>query len=179
VSLETAGVWQTGVWAPTVWADGVWREGAPVVEYAHRAEQIMDALTTVLNALAPATVDKVIRGRHSPFALNINKAIAIYRGPDEVIDNSGWNNVYSNLTVQIDIHVRSSSIQVDQETNAICKVITSALWVDHTLGFSFVIDTEEGTAEEPEILGEGNKPISVMRTSWRFKYRRDRTNPSE
>lgn len=178
MSLEIDGVWKGGLWAPTVWADGVWREGAPVVEYAHRAEQIMDALTTVLSALAPATVDKVVRGRHSPFAANINKAIAIYQGPDEVIDNSGWNNVYSDLTIYIDIHVRTSSAQVDQEINAICKVITSTIWANHTLGLSFVIDTEEGASEEPEILGEGNKPTSVMRTSWRFKYRRDRTNPS-
>jgi len=150
----------------------------PVLAVVHRAEQIMDALTAALSALAPATADKVIRGRHSPFASTINKAIAIYQGLDDVVDNSGWNNVYSKLNVQVDIHVRSSSAQVDQEINAICKVITSTIWADHTLGLSFVIDTEEGASEEPEMLRESNIPISVMRTNWLFKYRRDRTNPS-
>ena len=144
----------------------------------HRAEQIMDALVTALSALAPVTVDQVERGRDAPFALSNNKAITLFMGPDEVADNSGWDVVHSNLTVYIDIHARSGSVQVDQIINDIAKTVTTTLWADPTLGLSFVIDTIEGVANEPEITGEGNKPTGEMRTDWMFKYSRSRIDPS-
>ena len=144
----------------------------------HKREQIIDALVTALGALVSATVDKVERGRDAPFASSINKAITIYQGSDEPQDSDGWHVIHSVLTVNIDIHVRSSSAQIDEEINSIRKAITTTLWGDYTLGLSFVSDMDEGPAVEPEISGEGKNVTAIARNTWTFKYSRNRIDPS-
>lgn len=144
----------------------------------HKREQILDALVTALSALVPATVDKVERGRDAPYASTVNKAITIYQGADEPQESDSWHKIHSELMVHIDIHVRTSSAQIDEELNSIRKTVTTTLWNDYTLGLAFISDMDEEQVAEPEINGEGNKTTGKLPTRWLFKYGRSRTDPS-
>jgi len=144
----------------------------------HKREQIIDAVITALNALVPATVDEVGRGRVAPFTATINKAITVYQGADVPEDNESWHVIYSVLTVFIDIHVKTSSEQIDDVINSIRKTLSITMWADYTLGLSFIADMNEGEVDKPEIDRASEKVTGIARSSWTFKYSRNRTDPS-
>ena len=144
----------------------------------HKREQILDAVVTALNALVPATVDKVERGRDAPFAATIDKAITVYQGSDVPEEDDSWHVIHSVLTVIIDTHVKTNLMQIDDVINSIRKSISTTLWSDYTLGLIFVSDMNEGESLEPEIDGAGERVTGVARSTYIFKYARNRADPS-
>ncbi len=144
----------------------------------HKREQILDASIATLNSLATSIVDKVVRGSDTPFALAVDKAISISAGTDEPVESSGWDAIYSNLILNIDIHVRSSSEQIDTLINEIRKQITIALFADLTQGLPFVSDLVEESASEPDLEGSGEMVSGSMRIRFKYLYNRSYSDPS-
>ena len=144
----------------------------------HKREQILDAVVTALNALVPSIVDVVVRGRDAPFAATIDKAITVYQGSDVPEEDDSWHVIHSVLTVIIDTHVKTNLMQIDDVINSIRKSISTTLWSDYTLGLIFISDLNEGESLEPEINSTGEQVTGVSRTTYVFKYARNRADPS-
>jgi len=144
----------------------------------HRAEQIVADVITTLTGLT-TTGDRVYRGRSYPLQSANLPGLCVFQGPDRPqTDTSAYSHIDSDLTVYVDIYVKSSASQVDTLLNQIRKEIVIALSASYTQGLSFVIDTIEGDAEEPDLNGDSDQPVARLRTSWIFRYRRSRTDPS-
>jgi len=145
----------------------------------HRAEQILQAVVANVTGLA-TTGNHVTRARATPQATGALPALAVYQGPDVPLDADLQSMQYLDveLTVYIDILVATEAQQVDSLLNQIRVEIARALWADYQQGLSFVIEMREGSADEPMLVGEGERPAASMRTAWIFKYRRSRTDPS-
>ena len=143
----------------------------------HRAEQIIAAVVTKATGLT-TTGTRVFRGRVYPLQETDLPALTVYLGSDKPNEEtSSYSFIDSNLTISIDAHVKSTA-QVDTTLNEIRKQVTFALQADITQGLAFVIDTVEGDASEPELTGEGDKPIARMRMDWTIRYRRSRKDAS-
>lgn len=145
----------------------------------HRAEQIIDAVVTTVTGLV-TTGSNVFRGRLYNVQPDELPALCVYMGPNEPIDDSDQTVAFSDwdLEIAIDAKVRDSATQIDQVLNLIAKEITVALKADRTQGLSFVHDTREGGSDQPELSGDGDKPIANQTTKFIFKYRRSITDPS-
>lgn len=142
----------------------------------HRAESIIEAVRARLTGLT-TTGANVFRGRRYPIPDAKLPALLIYLGPDEPLAEYSQELIDSRLTIYVEGRVKTSADQVDSVLNKIREEVTIALQADYTQGLAYVIDTEEGEAEEPEISNEGEKPAAGMRMHWHFHYRRSRTNP--
>jgi hypothetical protein len=142
----------------------------------HRAETLIAKVTEVVTGLA-TTSDRVYRGRAYPLAKDQDPALLVYMGADEPQSLHSQTLLDSLLTVRIEARVRSASDQLDTLLNRIREEITIALQADYLQGLTFVLDTLEGEAAEPEFSTEGEQPIGRQVMTWKFLYRRNRTNP--
>lgn len=142
----------------------------------HKVEQILDAIVPLVTGLT-TTGSNVKRGRFSPLKEATAAALSIYQGSD-VTAAYNWPSVYSDLTVYIDIHAKDSSEQIDQVLNRVRKEINVAIMAVTNLNLSFVSDIEELGADEPDLLGDSNKPTAMMRVNYKVTYNRSVTNPS-
>ena len=143
----------------------------------HKAEQILDAVVANLTGLA-TTGDNIKRGRVAPLDDAKTAAISVYTGPDVPVNDSGWHEIQSVLTVYVDCHAKSNDEQIDQILNRIREEITVAMWADYQQGLSFIEGMNEDDAEAPDIDGEGGYVTGRMRTTWIFTYTRNRFDPS-
>lgn len=143
----------------------------------HRAEQIIAAVKTTLTGLT-TTGARVYRGRVTALADTNLPALCIYQGADTELMQFSQALIDSELTITIEVLVKTSSEQVDTLLNLIRKEVAIALRADYTQGLAFVINTMEGTADAPELSGDGEKPAAAMKLEWKFHYRRSRTDPS-
>ncbi len=143
----------------------------------HKAEQILSAVITKVTGLT-TTGANVFRGRVYAVPDGRLPALCVFMGTDEVIGQWSHQHVDSLLTIHIDAKVKDSAAQVDTTLNQIRKEVAIALQADITQGLSFVQDTQEGDAAEPDLSGEADKPIASQRLEWVFRYRRNRTDPS-
>lgn len=143
----------------------------------HRAEQIVVDVITTLTGLT-TTGTNVFRGRVYPLQTANLPGLCVFQGPDRPQETSSYTHIDSDLTVYVDIYVKSSTAQVDTLLNQIRKEVVIALSASYTQGLSFVIDTVEGDADEPDLNGDSDQPAARLRTSWVFRYRRSRSDPS-
>jgi len=149
----------------------------------HRAEQVVQAITTALTGLA-TTASNVSRDRiyNVDDDDNINEALSVFMGSDAPVsdDESSWAITSSILTVRIEIFVKSpSTTPISQVMNQIRKEITIALMsnLNPVLGLNFCEDIVEGEAEEPEI-NKAEQPTGLQNTYWHIQYQRSRTDAS-
>lgn len=144
----------------------------------HRAEQIVARTVVTVTGLT-TTGMRVYRGRVYPLQTANLPGLCVFQGQDRPqSDTSSYNFIDSDLTVYIDIYVKSAASQVDTLLNQIRKELVIALSANYTQGLSFVIDTVEGDADEPDLNGDSDQPTARLRTSWIFRYRRSRSDPS-
>lgn len=142
----------------------------------HRAESIIDTVKTRVTGLT-TTGSNVFRGRVYPAQASELPGLWLYLGPDEPQADYSQDLIDSLLTVHIEAAVKSPTAQIDTELNKIREEVTIALQADYTQGLAYVIDTLEGEVAEPELSGEGEQPVGVLRMTWQFLYRRSRTDP--
>lgn len=143
----------------------------------HKAEQVIVGVVAAVQNLT-TTGTNVRRGRSVPLDDDQFTGLSVHLGPDEPIDDSGWPNVHSDLTVLISAHARGSDEDIDTVLNQIRKEVTIALWVDPMFGLSFILDMTEGATDEPEIDSESGYITGRMRTAWIIRYDRNRMDPS-
>ncbi len=142
----------------------------------HRAESIIDAVKTAVTGLT-TTGANVYRGRLTPIAANVNDALKVYLGGDDFIQDLSQTLQDWELTIYIDSYTRSPTAQIDTQLNKIREEVTIALNANYTQGLAYVLNTEEGNADAPELSGEAAQASGSMRMAWKFRYRRSRTNP--
>lgn len=142
----------------------------------HRAEQIMQAVVTNVTGLV-TTGTNVFRARDAVLPQTSLPALLVYTGDDVPQAMYSQELIDSELRFYIEAIAKSPTAQLDTLLNLIRSEVTVALQADFTQGLQFVIETLEGTADEPELQSEGDQPIAKMRMNWRIIYRRSRTNP--
>lgn len=145
----------------------------------HRREQILAAVTAAVTGLA-TTGANVQRGRVYPVAEGVDTALTVYQGADAPVDalDLNWHLTDRALVVYVEAHARAAAGVLDGVLNQVEKEVVIALEASPTLGLDFVYDLEQGESEEPELSGEGAKPVGSLRMHWAVKYRRSRTDPS-
>ena len=135
-----------------------------------RAEQILDAIVTNLTGLT-TTGTNIVRARVYNHADTALPALSVYMGSDEPEGILSQSVIDWNLTVIIESAAKSSTTQIDQILNLIRKEVHAALFADNTLGLSFVKYIEPGNAIEPELSGDGDKPVAKQRLEFMIHYR--------
>ena len=147
----------------------------------NRREQIMAAVLTLITGLT-TTGSRVVRGRVYSLDTDSSPALSLYQGADEPLEaeNLGWPKLDSELTVNIQAHVKSSSSQVDTLLNLIHKEVVIAMdpTAEPPLALSFCLSMEEGDVSQPDLSGDGDKPTATMIMQFLIKYRRSRNDPS-
>lgn len=143
----------------------------------HRAEQILDAVVTSLTGLS-TTGSNIFRGRHYSLESGSMPALLVYMGSDEPIEMLSQSLIDSLIEVRVESRTMSPTAQLDESLNQIRKEVTIALQADFSQGLDFVLNLEEGKADEPEFSDSGEQPVARQVMNWRITYRRSRTDPS-
>jgi hypothetical protein len=145
----------------------------------HRAEQIMDAVATLLAGLA-TTGSNITRDRVYPIEPSITAALSLYMGVDDpaATDDQSWfiMNTFLNFRIDIQVAVKSTTV-ISQTLNQIRKEITIALQADPTLSLGFVVDLIEGQTNDP-VHDYLNNPVTMQSFFWSVHYERSRSDPS-
>lgn len=145
----------------------------------HRAEQIMSAIETLLTGLT-TTGSNVKRDRVYSWDTANLPALSIFQGDDTPIPYADRNYFQDDfeLTVHIEMHAENAdTIPISTTLNQIRKEVIIAIQADYTLGLSFVIDTEEQIASQPQIE-HINTTTATQVMDFTVKYRRSRADPS-
>lgn len=145
----------------------------------NRAENILATVVTTLTGLT-TTGSYVYRGRTYELPDTTTEALLVYLGPDNPRSDGGsssWTFIDSDLTINVEAVVKSSSDQVDTVLNLIRHEVQQALYADYTQGLSYVINTTEGPAI-PDLSGETDQMVGRLRMEWAFQYRRYRITPT-
>lgn len=146
-----------------------------------KREQIMAAVLALITGLT-TTEARVVRGRTYSLDTDTSPALSLYQGVDEPLEdeNLSWAKLDSELTINIQAHVKTSGEQVDTLLNLINKEVVIALGMTASppLSLAFCIDIAEGDISEPEISSDGDKTTATMIMEFLIKYRRSRSDPS-
>ena len=139
----------------------------------HRAESIMQAITTNLTGLA-TTGANVHRGR--VYTLASVPALSVSMGQDEnLTDARTWPFLTRRLQVIISAHVKTTT-QLETQLNQIKTEVFAALNADISQGLAYVIDTELAIDEQPELDAEQDQPAARCDMQWTILYRHSNTS---
>jgi hypothetical protein len=144
----------------------------------HRAEQILDAMKTVVTGLT-STGANVQRGR--VYATDAVRALSVYMGEDRVIGEQGYSNlsfVDRELEVIVRIHAKASTATavIDTLLNQSRAEVFAAVAADPTLGLGFVLSAYPAGDDQPALSGEGDQPTGTQDMRWSVHYRHSITN---
>lgn len=138
----------------------------------HRAESIMQAVTTNVTGLT-TTGARVSRGRAYP--VSEVPALTVEMGQDVVaLQNIAY--IDRDLEIIITAHCKQTA-QYDTTLNLIREEVHVALMASRSQGLVYVLDTMPVGDDAPELSGDGDQPISRLRSTWRIRYRHAVTNP--
>lgn len=148
---------------------------------AHRAEQIVDAIRTLLDV--ESTLGVLYRHRRLPLDEGSTEipATSVAIGEDSPLSEYGVANfsvIDSLLSLEV-IHIASAATEdlvIDALMNMRVKSHT-VLMNDRSQGLNFVIDTRYGGASAPEILDDGGKLAGRLSTLWTIHYRMTVSSP--
>jgi hypothetical protein len=141
------------------------------------AEVIVATVKTRLLGLA-ATSDHVFRGRVYPLQEAELPALFVYMGPDAPQAMYSQTLMDSLLAVNVEAVVKAANAELETLLNEIRRQAIVALQSDYTQGLAFVLNTDEGQADEPVFSSDGDRRSGTLKMQWQFLYRRHRTNPS-
>lgn len=150
------------------------------------AEQILDAMRSLVVAADTDAADRIERGRIYPHEDDQAKypAIGMMMGAD-VLERehlSGfidWElSVFFESVVRPAATYTSLESTLEQELNEMRKQIHAAIMATPTLGLSFVIDTVPVLAEAPVLDGEGKLPTGSQVIQFTVRYRSSRADIS-
>lgn len=143
---------------------------------AHRAEQVIDAVVTILTN---ASILGVAKHRVLSYDPDMElPAISVRMGPDTPPGISNIPIIDSVLTVSIVAVVRAATEA--EAITALMALRTSshiALMADRTLALSFVSDCRYGGATAPELETVGEGIAARQETQWEVPYRMNLADP--
>ena len=145
----------------------------------HKAERIMQAVY-VLCLDQATTGGNVYRSLVYGHETEKLPAINLTMGADTPAETEQQNIALTDYILRVNCDAVCQKLQysaVETTLNEIRAEITAALLANRTLGLDFVIDVIEVGAEEPQLTGEGEKPMALQRFSFDVKYRRAVNDP--
>ena len=144
-----------------------------------RNEQIISGIVTTLSVPGLATTGtNVYRGRTYPLQNVELPALAVYMGPEALVDELLSDFLDWDLSVYIEAYVQTVAELVDTVLNRIRKEVHIAIMADYSQGLSFVLETTPGNITETIANGEGNQPVISQRFEYIIRYRTSRTDIS-
>lgn len=145
---------------------------------AHREEQILAAVQTIVSGLATTGLN-VDRGRAENIPEAKTPALRVHGGSDTIVDPWAPSLIDSELEVIIAAKVLDLATNVETTLSQIRKEVNIALMVDQQLGLpSIVLAIIEISASAPQITGDATKPAASRDFIYRVRYRRSRSDPS-
>lgn len=154
----------------------------------HRAEQIIDATVSALQARASSLqVPAANVFAHRTLSLDDDQgelpAITVNFGEDDPDSELGSDNL-AFIDSALSISIVGYAIDPDETVvrRALLnqrRYIHAALMADQTLGLSFVIGTRYGGAAAPEIDSSGELVAGSLESRWAVHYRMNITDPGD
>lgn len=150
---------------------------------SHRAQQIVDAIATALeaNASLGAAVYKYRNASLSEDEQEV-PAVSIGIGQDAPLDESGAANFkYIDSLLELEI---AATVREDDEPSAVAALLDIrrqvhiTLMADRTQGLSFVIDTRYGGSEAPAVDFSADRATARMSGRWAVHYRMNISDPN-
>ena len=148
-----------------------------------RSEQIMSAVETALAGLT-TTGANVQRGQVYPHQAADLPALGIMTGDDVPAAEYQTARLDWLLTViveavaGIDADYTTQASTIESTLAQIRKEVHIALFADHTLGLSFVLDIQPGAVGQPLLDREGQIPLGSLTMLFVVNYRTSRTDIS-
>jgi hypothetical protein len=146
----------------------------------HRAKQIVDAVADRVLARVQASGTKVFK--HYRFRLDDEQdelpAISIDYGDDQ--PSGGTLTEYESvLTVEANaIASEAYAEELHAKLMELRAEVHIALRTDPKLGLPFVLTTEYGAVDKPEVSTRGEKLVGACVARWLVTYNLDFTNPN-
>ena len=137
----------------------------------HRAESILDAVTTNLTGLV-TTGSQVARGRVWP-APGF-PALSIFKG-DDLATAEPLDEEERDLSVSVVALVQATG-NPETTLNQIAAEVFAALMADRTQGLAYVFDTALVGDEAPEIEDSQDLPIGRMEMIYTIRYEHSKTS---
>jgi len=140
-------------------------------------EQIMDRLVATTLASLTTTGANIKRGWPYPLGDTELPAINVYMGANQVLSELPNILIAWRLVLQINVRVKSATVQVDQTLNQIHKEVHAAMMADLSQnGLAF--NTTPGGSTEPEIQDGNDQPVADMTITYFIDYRTSATDIS-
>jgi len=139
----------------------------------HRAESILDAMTTAVTGLA-TTGTNVERGRVWPVATL--PALTVAKGADIASDGEDiLPTLVREMTVSITAHITQLG-NPETALHAIAAELFAAIRANPTLGLAYVFDCELIGDDAPEISDSHDLPVAAMVSNWRVLYEHSKSD---
>jgi hypothetical protein len=150
---------------------------------SHRAEQIVDAVASLVTARVQPTGVHVFTHRRLSLDPEQDEmpAISVDYGEDSRADGQTTRMIDSVLSVEVTAVV-SEKDEYDCRTRllALRREIHRAVMADQRLGFGaqgFVVTTSYGGASAPQLAASGRTIDGEIVTTWLVHYRMELTDP--
>lgn len=142
---------------------------------AHKAEQILGAVTTALTGLT-TTGSNVQRARVYEVPDGVDQALSIQMGADELLEEGNMAYIDRLLNIEVVAHAKAGT-GVDTTLNQIRAEVHQALYTDRTQGLGFVINTYCNGDDAPEFSGEADSPVARQVLNYVVHYRHAVADP--
>lgn len=135
------------------------------------AEEIMQAVVSVLDTALAATVD---RGRVDPLPDNLLPAVGVFQGADVPSESQTLDFIDMELEVRTEVAASAVATQIETELNELRRQVYLAMMAEDALNLDYVIDVLPLGADEPSLDGETERVIGSMVVNWVVLYRHQR-----
>lgn len=149
----------------------------------HRVEQIIDAMTEVINSVTPSTV-KVYAHRRLSLSEDQDElpAISVDFGEDQPADGDGSHDLGGTIQSLLTINVTGLVAATDEPTlrRKLLDLRTDvhiAINKNTGLGLPFVLDTHYGGANPPASDVSSEVIIGELTSVWGVRYEMNHDNP--
>jgi hypothetical protein len=154
---------------------------------SHRAEQIVEAMQTIIAAFSGLAINPKNVHIHRTLTLSEDvgelDAMTINLGDDSPVSEFGTDNVAfidSILSVPIVSYAKATTeYELRRALSRLRRQMHQALMADVTLGLSFMVHTMYGGAKAVEIETDGDSPVGQQESLWRVHYRMNITDPGD
>lgn len=145
---------------------------------SHRAEQVMVAVSTRLEALSALSISAV-RGRTVPDSGTTLPQLNIYQGTEIPVEGAVTSAFLDReLAVHVDVYANAASDPLDTVMNDLRKEVYAALMIDDNLGLPFVQKFTWKQDAAPEDLGAVVPGMGRLAMTFAARYRHSRPDPS-
>lgn len=143
----------------------------------HRAERIAVAI----EELAMQRGFTLLEERTDPLHEDDYPAVVLFQGDDQPLPDSK-SSTFIDASLQFKLYVlakRSKEMRIREQLSVYRSAFVQAVMSSNNLGLDYVIDIEEGTANQIIYNSESNNEIGSQLLEFTVQYRRLRNNPED